>query len=53
MARQWERVDEDPPQSFSVPTHEDTYRDLRMWTDGSYDFDDVMRALVRLDRPEI
>ena len=27
--------------------------DLRMWTGGSYDCDDVMRALVRLDRPEI
>ena len=23
-----------------------------MWTGGSYDYDDVMRALVRLDRPE-
>ena len=22
-----------------------------MWTGGSYDYDDVMRALVRLDRP--
>ena len=24
-----------------------------MWTGGSYDYDDVMRALVRLDRPEM
>ena len=57
MARQWERVDENPPPSFSVPTHEYTHRqgkrDLRMWTGGRYDCDDVMRALVRLDRPEI
>ena len=26
---------------------------LVMWTGGSYDYDDVMRALVRLDRPEM
>ena len=24
-----------------------------MWTGGSYDYDDVVRALVRLDRPEM
>ena len=24
-----------------------------MWTGGSYDYDDVTRALVRLDRPEM
>ena len=24
-----------------------------MWTSGSYDYDDVVRALVRLDRPEM
>ena len=54
---QWERVDEDPPPSFSLPTHEYTYRqmkrDLRMWTGGSCDYDGVMRALVRLDDLEI
>ena len=57
VAEQWERVDVDPPPSFSLPTHEYTYRqrkrDLRMWTGGCYDYGDVMRALVRLDRPEI
>ena len=24
-----------------------------LWTSGSYDYDDVVRALMRLDRPEI
>ena len=32
---------------------ESGYDKVVMWTGGSYDCDDVMRALVRLDRPEI
>ena len=57
MASQWDRVDDGPTPQFSVPTHEYTHRpwkcDLRMLTGGRYDHDDVMRALERLDRPEI
>ena len=30
-----------------------SYDKVVMWTGGSYDYDDVMRALVRLDRPEM
>ena len=30
-----------------------SYDKVVMWTGGSYDNDDVMRALVRLDRPEM
>ena len=32
---------------------ESSYDKVVMWTGGSYDYDDVMRALVRLDRPEM
>ena len=32
---------------------ESSYDKVVMWTGGSYDHDDVMRALVRLDRPEM
>ena len=32
---------------------ESSYDKMVMWTGGSYDYDDVMRALVRLDRPEM
>ena len=32
---------------------ENSYDKVVMWTGGSYDYDDVMRALVRLDRPEM
>ena len=32
---------------------ESRYDKVVMWTGGSYDYDDVMRALVRLDRPGI
>ena len=32
---------------------ESSYDQVVMWTGGSYDYDDVMRALVRLDRPEM
>ena len=30
-----------------------SYDKVEMWTGGSYDYDDVMRALVRLDRSEM
>ena len=30
-----------------------SYGKVVMWTGGSYDYDDVVRALVRLDRPEM
>ena len=30
-----------------------SYDKVVMWTGGSYDYDDVVRALVRLDRPEM
>ena len=30
-----------------------SYDKVVMWTSGSYDYDDVVRALVRLDRPEM
>ena len=32
---------------------ESSYDRVVMWTGGSYDYDHVMRALVRLDRPEM
>ena len=32
---------------------ESSYDKVVMWTGGSHDHDDVMRALVGLDRPEI
>ena len=32
---------------------ERSYDKVAMWTGGSYDHDDVMRALVRLDGPEM
>ena len=32
---------------------ESSYDKVVMWTAGSYDYDDVVRALVRLDRPGI
>ena len=32
---------------------ESSYDKVVMWTGGSYDYDDVVRALVRLDRPEM
>ena len=32
---------------------ESSYDKVVMWTGGSYDCDDVVRALVRLDRPEM
>ena len=32
---------------------ESSHDKVVMWTSGSYDYDDVMRALVRLDRPEM
>ena len=32
---------------------ESSYDNVVMWTGDSYDHDDVMRALVRLDRPEM
>ena len=32
---------------------ESSYDKVVMWTGGSYDHDDVVRALVRLDRPEV
>ena len=32
---------------------ESSYDKVVMWTGGSYDYDDVMRALVRLHRPEM
>ena len=32
---------------------ESSYNKVVMWTGVSYDYDDVMRALVRLDRPEM
>ena len=32
---------------------ESSYDKVVMWTGSSYDYDDVMRALVRLDRPEM
>ena len=32
---------------------ENSYDKVVMWTGGSYDYDDVMRVLVRLDRPEM
>ena len=32
---------------------ESSYNKLVMWTGGSYEYDYVVRALVRLDRPEI
>ena len=32
---------------------ESTYDEVVMWTGGSYDYENVMRALVRLDRPEM
>ena len=32
---------------------ESSYDKVVLWTGGSYDYDDVMRALVRLDRPEM
>ena len=32
---------------------ESRYDKVVMWTGGSYDYDDVMCALVRLDRPEV
>ena len=32
---------------------ERSYDKVVMWRGGSYDYDDVMRALVRLDRPEM
>ena len=32
---------------------ESSYDKVVMWTGGSYDNDDVVRALVRLDRPEM
>ena len=31
---------------------ESSFDKVVMWTGGSYDYDDVVRALVRLDRPE-
>ena len=30
-----------------------SYGKVVMWTGGSYEYDDVVRALVRLDRPEM
>ena len=60
------RFGQDPPPSFSAPTDEYIYATMRdaklvesrydkvvMWAGGSYDYDDVMRALVRLDRPGV
>ena len=32
---------------------ESRYDKVVMWTGGSYDYDDVMRELVRLDCPEM
>ena len=32
---------------------ESSYDNVVMWTSGSYEYDDVVRALVRLDRPEM
>ena len=32
---------------------ESSYDKVVMWTGGTYDYDDVVRALVRLDRPEM
>ena len=32
---------------------ESSYDKVVMWTGGSYDYDDVVRALVRLDLPEM
>ena len=32
---------------------ESSYDQVVMWTGGRYDYDDVVRALVRLDRPEM
>ena len=32
---------------------ESSYDKVVMWTGGGYDYDDVVRALVRLDRPEM
>ena len=32
---------------------ESSYDKVVMWTGGSYDYDDVVRALERLDRPEM
>ena len=32
---------------------ESSYDKVVMWTGGSYDYDDVVRALVRLDRPDM
>ena len=32
---------------------ESSHDKVMMWTGGSYDYDDVVRALVRLDRPEM
>ena len=32
---------------------ESSYDKVVMWTGGSFDYDDVVRALVRLDRPEM
>ena len=36
-----------------VKLAESSYDKVVMWTGGSYDYDDVVRALVRLDRPEM
>ena len=36
-----------------VKLAESSYDKAVMWTGGSYDCDDVVRALVRLDRPEM
>ena len=32
---------------------ENSYDKVVMWTGGSYDYDDVVRAVVRFDRPEM
>ena len=32
---------------------ESSFDKVVMWTGGSYDYDDVVRAMVRLDRPEM
>ena len=32
---------------------ESSYDKVVMWTGGSYEYDDVVRALLRLDRPEM
>ena len=37
----------------NVKLAESSYDKVVMWTGGSYDYDDVVRALVRLNRPEM